>query len=252
MLSPFDKWAEGLCLVLVEDDEEYREALSYNLLDLGFSVYGFSDGAELLETIEIIDGVDLFLLDWVLPRMPGIDLLDELRRRGIESPVVFLTGYGSTEHEGAALSKGAVDFIDKARGAEILERRLKALLPVCKGAVDSQIHEAFSLGPLILRPHTRRAYWSQIDVDLSYIEYAVVDLLVRQGGQVVSYRAIYDAMHYHDFIAGHGEHGHRVNVRTAIKRIRQKFRLCGPGFDEITNVLDQGYSWRLHAPCERN
>ena len=54
---------------------------------------------ELLEKLEIIDGADLILLDWDLPRMPGIDLLDELRRRGIELPVVFLTGYGSTEHE---------------------------------------------------------------------------------------------------------------------------------------------------------
>jgi two-component system response regulator ChvI len=250
MASPFGKWAEGLCLVFVEDDEEYREALSYDLSDLGFSVRGFSDGAELLEALEIIDGVDLILLDWNLPQMPGIDLLDELRRRGIELPVVFLTGYGASEHEEAALSKGAVDFIDKTRGAEVLARRLKALLR--KRAADSQVHEAFGFGHLVLRPHTGRAYWNQIDVDLTYMEYAVVDLLVRQVGQVVSYRAIYDVMHYHDFIAGHGEHGYRVNVRTAIKRIRQKFRLCAPQFDEITNFSGQGYSWRLHAPRERS
>jgi two-component system response regulator ChvI len=60
----------------------------------------------------------------------------------------------------------------------------------------------------------------------------------------VTYRAIYDHMHYEGFIAGSGDDGHRGNVRSAIKRIRNKFRACDPTFAEIDNYQSFGYCWR--------
>jgi two-component system response regulator ChvI len=59
----------------------------------------------------------------------------------------------------------------------------------------------------------------------------------------VTYRAIYDRMHYAGFIAGSGDHGYRSNVRSAIKRIRIKFRECDPQFAEIENYMAFGYCW---------
>lgn len=59
----------------------------------------------------------------------------------------------------------------------------------------------------------------------------------------MTYRAIYDRLHYEGFIAGSGEHGYRANVRSAIKRIRNKFRDFDPGFGEIVNYTAFGYCW---------
>ena len=60
-------------------------------------------------------------------------------------------------------------------------------------------------------------------------------------GRYVTYRAIYDRLHYEGFIAGSGDDGYRGNVRSAIKRIRNKFRDLDPDFAEIENYTACGY-----------
>ena len=60
----------------------------------------------------------------------------------------------------------------------------------------------------------------------------------------MTYRAVYDRPHYEGFIAGIREDGYRANVRSAIKRIRNKFRACDSAFEEIENYTGFGYCWR--------
>ena len=79
----------------------------------------------------------------------------------------------------------------------------------------------------------------------------MVSLLASNIGHQVSYRAIYDRMHYQGFVAGCGEEGYRVNVRSAIKRIRKKFLKVDPTFDEIENQAASGYAWRLREMSAR-
>ena len=64
-------------------------------------------------------------------------------------------------------------------------------------------------------------------------------------GRFASYRQIYDCMHYAGFMAEFGDHGFRTNVRSALKRIRNKFRAYEPHFAEIENHPGIGYRWRL-------
>jgi two-component system response regulator ChvI len=61
-----------------------------------------------------------------------------------------------------------------------------------------------------------------------------VHLLASHAGSFMTYRALYDRLTYEGFIAGTGEDGYRANVRSAIKRIRNKFRACDPAFDEAS------------------
>ena len=63
-------------------------------------------------------------------------------------------------------------------------------------------------------------------------------------GSFVTYRTLYDRMRSEGFIAGAGEDGYRANVRSAIKRIRNKFRACDPAFDKIKNYTSFRYCWR--------
>jgi two-component system response regulator ChvI len=231
----------------VEDDDDFREAFADQLSDLGFTVQGFANGAALLGAINGGVVADVIVLDWKLPGPSGIELLSQLRRRGVNLPVVFLTGHTATDHESRAFESGATDFINKLRGVDILVRRLKRAVEGAKPAgtpLAEQTDKRLVFGRLALRLDISRAYWNGVDVGLTVGEYRIVQLLASNRGQYVTYRAIYDQMHYVGFIAGGGKYGYSTNVRASIKRIRTKFLECDPAFDDIENYISFGYRWR--------
>ena len=228
-------------VVLVDDDDHYREVLSADLVDRGFSVSCFADGPSLLEALSNGIEAQIALLDWALPEMSGFELLGALRERGIGLPVVFLTGYSLVERELQALDRGAIDFVDKARGIEVLAHRLRVILEGQRQIPAAAMPEIERHGELALYPSTARALWRQRDVGLTITEYKIVTLLV--SGGIHTYRTIYDTMHYAGFVAGSGEHGYTTNVRSLVKRIRRKFVAVDPGFSAIENVHKIGYRW---------
>ena len=178
--------------------------------------------------------------------MSGVELLGALRERGIGLPVVFLTGYSMVERELQAFDRGAVDFVDKARGAEVLAHRLRVIIEgqrVLPVETTPQLH-----GELTLHPSMARALWWQQDVGLTIMEYKIVTLLVSHKGEPKTYRALYDAAHYAGFVAGSGERGYHANVRSIMKRIRRKFLAINSGFSEIRNMAHVGYLWRDPQP----
>jgi two-component system response regulator ChvI len=236
--------ARAIRILFVEDDDYFREILAADLSDRGFDVQSFPDGASLLSALDSALDADLILLDWKLPNMPGIDLLPRLRRRGINLPVVFLTGHTPSTNENLALDRGATDFIDKARGVDVLVRRLRRAVEAAKAAtIDLPFDTRVVRGKLALRAAVSRAYWNEVDVGLTVGEYNVVHLLVSNAGRFVTYRSLYDRLRYEGFLAGAGALGYRANVRTVIKRIRKKFLAIDPTFDEIKNFSNFGYCW---------
>jgi len=239
---------DGGKVLLVEDDDHYRKLLSGELSDRGFSVQSFGDGASLLGALDTAADADVVVLDWKLPRTSGIDLLPQLRHRGVNLPVVFLTAHALPAHEIMAFDKGAIDFIDKGRGLDVLVKRLKRVIEACKPAADSWSDNVITSGRLVLRPGVNRAYWDGIDLGLTIGEYNTVHLLVSNVGRYVTYRSIYDRMTFEGFVAGDGADGYRGNVRSAIKRIRNKFRKRDPAFVEIENYTSVGYCWGRPAP----
>ena len=121
-----DEGESGFIRVLiVEDDEDYREIVTSELTWHGFVVRGFADGDALLASLDVAAEADVIVLDWRLPTISGIDLLPRLRQLGVNLPVVFLTSHPRPANEQLAFERGALDFIDKTRGVEILACRLK-------------------------------------------------------------------------------------------------------------------------------
>jgi two-component system response regulator ChvI len=252
--------AELRRVVLVESDQYYREVLNFELLRQGFAVHAFRDGASLLGSLATVIDADLAVIDWDLPQMPGIKLMAQLRQHGVNLPVVFLTGkvIAGKEHERCLLApretldayeymafdQGAVDFIAKSRDRQVLVRRLRSVVELAKPKpkIDLPVHERLARDKLLLE--SCRAYWNQVDVDLTLGEYNIVHLLASKPGNFVTYRAVYDRLRHEGFIAGEGAEGYRANVRSAIKRIRNKFRALDPAFDEIENYTGFGYCWR--------
>jgi two-component system response regulator ChvI len=226
-------------VLLVDDDEDYREVLSADLIDRGFSVSCFADGLTLLEALTNGIEAQIVLLDWALPEKSGLELLGALRARGLGLPVVFLTGYSQVEWEMQALDRGAVDFVDKARGVEVLALRLRVILEGQRQVPAVAMSAIERHGELALT--TGRALWRERDVCLTITEYKIVKLLV--SGGIHTYRTIYDTANYAGFVAGAGELGYLTNVRSIMRRIRKKFSAVDPGFSAIKNVRNVGYRW---------
>lgn len=238
--------ARKIRLIFVDDDDDFREAAAGELEDLGFTVTTFASGLALLAAVEQGGdeiAADVIVLDWNMPDMTGIELVPRLRRQGIRLPIVFLTGRSTPNLESAALDQGALDFVDKARGMPILARRVRLIVESSKRPPELATDETLEFGQLELKPRVSRAFWNGADVNLTLTEFNVVQLLASSAGKHVSYRAVYDCMHHVGFIAGSGEHGYRTNVRSTIKRIRNKFRVIDPGFAKIENYPSFGYRW---------
>jgi two-component system response regulator ChvI len=246
-------WLQGsrMRVVIVDDDQDYLEALKGDLEDRGFGVCTFPDGSSFLQSKEVVGQAHVIVLDWSMPNMPGIDLLQRLRGEGIKVPIIFLTGHSLIEREQAALEEGALDFVDKVRGVDILASRLVLVGSGDREAISKPlVTHALSVSALVLRIDTARAEWRGQDVDLTRTEYEVVSMLAADPGRFVTYRAIYDTMYYEGFQAGRGLLGVMTNVRSHIKRIRQKFRRIDPDFNEIVTKDRVGYAWRKSTRSE--
>jgi two-component system response regulator ChvI len=230
-------------VAFVDDDDDFREAVSSELGDYGFDVTAFADGPAMIEAFDRGLDAEVMVLDWSLPGMNGIDLLPKLRRMGVVLPAVFLTGRTQPAYEKQALDRGALDFVDKSRGVPILAQRLRNIVDATRKATDPEFEGNFHCGRLLLKPGISRAYWDDVDINLTLTEFKIVHLLASNIGTYVTYRAVYDCMHYVGFIAGSGENGYRTNVRSCIKRIRNKFRAVDPEFAEIANYQSFGYCW---------
>ena len=237
--KPWDAASSGR-LIFVEDDDIYRETLDVELQQRCFDVRSFPDATGLLAQPSFATQADVLLLDWTLPVMSGIELLPHLRRSAPRVPVVFLTGRALTANEHIAFDQGAADFIDKSRGVDVLVRRLARLIDRNRNGGSEPPQR---IGELTVRPRIARAAWRGCELGLTFCEFNVVNLLSSQAGHWVTHRAIYDCVHYAGFIAGNGEDGYRGNVRSIIKRIRNKFRLNDAEFGAIINHDGIGYRW---------
>src|SRR6516225_7938631 len=137
-------------LLLVDDDDLFRESLGLNLIDEGYSVTSFDNGRDALAFLESGGNVDVVLLDWRMPELTGIDVLRRIRRSGIAIPVIFLTVLSDDIYEEVALAGGAVDFIDKSRRLPILIRRLQLIADGVRPASGPMLEPATAAPPLRL------------------------------------------------------------------------------------------------------
>src|SRR5262252_10938527 len=190
-------------LLLVDDDDLFRESLGLNLVDEGYEVTSFANGQDALSYLHR-GSADVMLLDGRMPNTSGIDVLRRMRGVGITIPVIFLTVLSDDIYEEAALEGGAVDFIDKSRRLPILLKRLQLIAQGGRSASEPEPVRAPSLhlGPLMLSFDTNRASWAGRMVDLTVTEFKILTLLAEKADQDVGYREIYDLVHGKDFIAG--------------------------------------------------
>ena len=228
---------DAIRVLLIEDGVIDRGFLTDELSKQGFAVRKI---ASLAGAPHAARDADVIVLHCDCAKISGIELLAKLQRLDVNVPVVLLTGEAPPAHECLAFDRGAVDVICKSRGSDVLIRRLKRVVKASNRPDQLQSGGPEICGKLVLRSDVSRAYWNDADLGLALGEYKIVHLLASNVGRYVTYRAIYDRLHYEGFIAD----GYRDNVRSAIRRIRNKLRSIDPTFDKIENYSSFGYCWK--------
>ena len=114
-------------ILLVDDDQEFRKAMKKMFEKAGYDVTVSADGQEALDAIAE-KSFDLIISDLRMPNLNGMELMEELKRRKINLPVIFITAYGEVESYMDLMNLGAFEYINKpVKGQEILGVVRKAL-----------------------------------------------------------------------------------------------------------------------------
>jgi two-component system OmpR family response regulator len=168
-------------LLLVEDEPDLRRALARALAERQFVVDAAADGEEGL--FHALEGrYDAIVLDLMLPRRDGWDVLEQLRRAGRQTPVLLLTARDEVTDRVRGLNAGADDYLPKPFATEELVARLKALIRRATGRPGPVVE----LGPVRVDLAAHRVFREGVEVPLTARESAILELLVRSRGQVVS------------------------------------------------------------------
>lgn len=171
-------------VLIVDDDEELCELVSEYLTVEGFEVDSVNDGAAGLEAA-LEDVHDLVILDVMMPKMNGFDVLRELRKTS-KLPVVMLTARGEDMERIVGLEIGADDYLPKPFNPRELVARIRAVLRRIERAEDPEAQtERLRSGDLEMLTSARSAKMNGEDLNLTAVEYDILAELLRNLGQVV-------------------------------------------------------------------
>ncbi len=118
---------EKQSILLVDDDQEFRKAMKKMFERSGYSVTLAADGQEALNILSE-ETFDLIISDLRMPNLNGMQLMEELKKKGVKIPVIFITAFGEVESYMDLMNLGAFEYINKpVKGQEILNVARKAL-----------------------------------------------------------------------------------------------------------------------------
>jgi len=225
-------------IALVDDDKNILASLSAALADEGYSVDTYGDGEEALDGLGR-KRADLAILDIKMPRMDGMELLTELRRKD-KLPVIFLTSKDDEVDEIMGLRMGADDYIKKPFSQRLLLERIRAVLRRHEAQNrDEESDEVMRRGDLLLDPARHMCSWKGEEINLTVTEFLIVEALARRPGHVKNRDQLIDA--------AYGEHIY-VDDRTIdshIKRLRRKFKAIDDTFAGIDTLYGVGYRYTV-------
>jgi DNA-binding response OmpR family regulator len=169
-------------ILVVEDERKVASFIRQGLEEEGHAVEVAGDGAAALDLLLVSPAYDLVVLDVMLPKRHGLDVLKTLRARGVKTPVLILTARDAVADKVAGLDLGADDYLTKPFAFEELLARVRALL---RRGTDQRA-SVLRLGDLTLDPVTREARRGRRRIELTAREYSLLDYFLRHPGRVLT------------------------------------------------------------------
>tara|TARA_R110002049_G_scaffold224993_1_gene396824 strand:- start:1192 stop:1920 length:729 start_codon:yes stop_codon:yes gene_type:complete len=231
--APSGKGFDLMRLLIVEDDRKTAALLRTSLEKEGFDVVCSFDGASGLEEAEK-GGVDALIVDIMLPKLNGLDLVRQLRAKGHSTPIIMLSARGEVEQRVEGLDAGADDYLPKPYAASELLARLRSLLRRSVQAAPSLM----TVADLSYEATNRETRRGGKRIDLSSRESLLLECLLRAEGRVVSRRDIISTVWEYDFDPG----SNLVDVY--VRRLREKIDRNHP-VALIQTVRGLGYALRV-------
>ena len=224
-------------LLIVEDEGGIAGALRQGLSEQGYAVDVARDG-EQGRDYALAAPYDVILLDILLPKLDGLSLLRDLRRRGMTTPILLLTARDAVDDRVTGLDAGADDYLVKPFSFSELLARIRALLrrPVLRAG------DRLVTGDIAMDLGARTVTRSTQPVTLTPREYAVLEFLLRHPGQALSRTQIAEGVWSWEF------HGESNVVDVYIGYLRRK--LDSDGVPSIIETL-RGYGYRLRNEVHR-
>ena len=222
-------------VLIVEDETAISALLEYNLQREGFETALAEDGdLALLMTKERVP--DLILLDWMIPKLSGIEVCRRLRRREATAsvPIIMLSARGEEDDRVEGLDVGADDYLVKPFSIPELLARIRALL---RRTETNVLSNEIKVGDLEIDSKAHRVSRAKTEIHLGPTEFRLLEHFMRRPGQVFSREQLLDAVWGHDvYVEARTVDVHIGRLRKALKISERK--------DPIRTVRSAGYALR--------
>ena len=184
-------------ILVVEDERDLNRILTKTLTAEGCSVDACFDG---LEALDYLSGAsyDVIVLDRMMPRMDGMELLSRLREQGDETPVIFLTAKDAVSERVRGLDAGADDYLVKPFSFEELMARIRVVTRKHSGSTTN----LFTVGDLTVDTGAHTVRRGEKNINLSTKEFALLEYMIRNKGVVLSRESIENNLWNYDYSGG--------------------------------------------------
>lgn len=227
-------------ILLADDDEELCQLLGDFLVREGFSIDQAHDGESALQ-LALKGNFDVVVLDVMLPRQSGVEVLRALRRSS-QLPVLMLTALGEDIDRILGLELGADDYVPKPCNPREIAARLRAILRRTRGENDDAPMSDLNVGPVALNAASRAVSVDGKPVVLTSTEFNILHRLMREAGQVVSKEVLsLDVL-------GRPLGPFDRSIDVHISKLRRKLGPAVDGESMIVTIHRAGYLFRIIDP----
>lgn len=223
-------------VLIVEDEEDIRELVRYNLQRENFAVLEAGSGEEGLRLVDRTIP-DLILLDLMLPGRDGLEVCRILKRDNRTSgiPVVMMTARGEESDIVTGLELGAEDYIVKPFSPRVLCARAKAVLRRNASVPDLEPDDVITIHDMVIHPGRHEVLVKDRPVDLTATEFRILHFLARRPGWVFTRYQIVDAVHGEDYPVT------ERSVDVQVVGLRRKLKRAGNYIETVRGI---GYRFR--------
>ena len=218
-------------IVIVEDEEDILELLEYNLQKEGYETIGYLNTQNVSTLLEE-EPVDLLLMDRNLPGVEGSEFVAELRKKGVQTPVIYLSAKNKESDIEEGFDRGADDYITKPFSPKEVAMRVKAVLKRTKPTFNQ---EMISYRDILMNPQSREVTAGDVQVELTKLEFDLLATLIKNQSIVL------DRDYLLENVWGGDDIYQDKTVNVAINRLKEKI---DPNKDKdyIKTVRGVGYS----------
>ena len=225
-------------ILIIEDDEDIAQLLSYNLLKAGYNVLCAESGEEGLKILET-ENIDCVLLDLMLPGINGLEVCKHVKTSGKNNPtpIIMLTARSEDEDIVAGLECGADDYVPKPFSPKVLIARIKAVLRRKNTAISANGNreKIIRFSGLEINTSRHEVFWQDTLIRLTMTEFDILVLLADRPGWVFTRQQIIDSVRGYDFL---------VTPRAVDVQIFGLRKKLGQGGTLIETVRGLGYRCR--------